>query len=105
MNRRGFLRLFGGAGAVATVAPTYFFAPVGGWHPSRFVSYNVFLTSGLPPQELLRTYYDKRFVENLKAQTPMMMMGGLRALPEASNRIVTFMPTSQHVDMSPRVRL
>jgi hypothetical protein len=30
MNRRKFLQLFG-AGALATAAPTYFFAPRGGW--------------------------------------------------------------------------
>ena len=31
MNRRSFLKLFAAAGPVAAVAPTYFFAPVGGW--------------------------------------------------------------------------
>jgi hypothetical protein len=31
MNRRGFLKLFGGAGLTAAVAPTYFFAPKKGW--------------------------------------------------------------------------
>jgi hypothetical protein len=31
MNRRYFLKLFAAAGPVAAVAPTYFFAPVGGW--------------------------------------------------------------------------
>ena len=31
MDRRAFLRLFAAAGPVAAVAPTYFFAPVGGW--------------------------------------------------------------------------
>lgn len=31
MNRRNFLKLFAGAAPVAAVAPTYFFAPVGGW--------------------------------------------------------------------------
>jgi hypothetical protein len=31
MNRRSFLKLFTAAGPVAAVAPTYFFAPVGGW--------------------------------------------------------------------------
>jgi hypothetical protein len=32
MNRRNFLKLFASAAPVAVVAPTYFFAPVGGWH-------------------------------------------------------------------------
>lgn len=36
MNRRAFLKLFAAAGPVAAVAPTYFFAPVGGW-PRRFM--------------------------------------------------------------------
>lgn len=33
MNRRGFLKLFSGAATAAAVAPTYFFAPAGGWKP------------------------------------------------------------------------
>jgi hypothetical protein len=33
MDRRSFLKLFAAAGPVAAVAPTYFFAPVGGWRP------------------------------------------------------------------------
>jgi hypothetical protein len=32
MNRRRFLQMLGMAAPVAAVAPTYFFAPVGGWH-------------------------------------------------------------------------
>ena len=31
MDRRAFLKMLG-TGAAVTVAPTYFFAPVGGWH-------------------------------------------------------------------------
>jgi len=31
MNRRSFLKIFGLAAPVAAVAPTYFFAPIGGW--------------------------------------------------------------------------
>lgn len=31
MNRRSFLRMLASAAPVAAVAPTYFFAPVGGW--------------------------------------------------------------------------
>jgi hypothetical protein len=31
MDRRSFLRMLGLAAPVAAVAPTYFFAPVGGW--------------------------------------------------------------------------
>lgn len=31
MDRRGFLKLFATALPVAAVAPTYFFAPIGGW--------------------------------------------------------------------------
>lgn len=38
MNRRSFLRILAGAAPVAAIAPTYFFAPLGGWKPviSRF---------------------------------------------------------------------
>ena len=31
MNRRSFLQLFGMAAPVVAAAPTYFFAPIGGW--------------------------------------------------------------------------
>lgn len=31
MDRRGFLKLFAAAAPVAAIAPTYFFAPIGGW--------------------------------------------------------------------------
>ena len=31
MDRRGFLKMLGMGAAVATVAPTYFFAPSNGW--------------------------------------------------------------------------
>lgn len=37
MNRRDFLKLFAAAGPVAAVAPTYFFAPGGGWHSDVIV--------------------------------------------------------------------
>jgi hypothetical protein len=37
MDRRSFLKLFAAAAPVAVVAPTYFFAPRGGW-PQRFLS-------------------------------------------------------------------
>lgn len=38
MNRRVFLRLLGAAAPVAAVAPTYFFAPVGGWKSDVIVN-------------------------------------------------------------------
>lgn len=34
LDRRGFLRLLGGAAVVGVVAPTYVFAPSGGWPPA-----------------------------------------------------------------------
>ena len=37
MDRRSFLKLFAAAAPVAAVAPTYFFAPVGGWHSDVIV--------------------------------------------------------------------
>jgi len=38
MDRREFLRMLGMAGPVAAAAPTYFFAPIGGWVQPTFVS-------------------------------------------------------------------
>lgn len=38
MNRRSFLKIFAAAGPVAAVAPTYFFAPVGGWKSDVIVN-------------------------------------------------------------------
>lgn len=38
MNRRSFLKLFAAAGPVAAAAPTYFFAPVGGWKSNMIVN-------------------------------------------------------------------
>jgi hypothetical protein len=38
MNRRGFLKLFASAAPVAVVAPTYFFAPIGGWKSDVIVN-------------------------------------------------------------------
>lgn len=44
MNRRSFLRLFAAAAPVAAVAPTYFFAPVGGWKSDVIVNPEAYLT-------------------------------------------------------------
>lgn len=38
MDRRGFLKLFATALPVAAVAPTYFFAPIGGWESDIIAS-------------------------------------------------------------------
>lgn len=38
MDRRSFLKLFAAAGPVAAAAPTYFFAPVGGWKSDTIVN-------------------------------------------------------------------
>ena len=40
MNRRGFLRMFGGAAAAAIVAPPvkYFLPPIGGWSSPLIVN-------------------------------------------------------------------
>lgn len=35
MNRRNFLKLLSAAAPVAAAAPTYFFAPIGGWHQTK----------------------------------------------------------------------
>jgi hypothetical protein len=36
MNRRNFLKMLASSVPVAAVAPTYFFAPVGGWPRSEY---------------------------------------------------------------------
>jgi hypothetical protein len=38
VNRRAFLKLFAAAGPVAAIAPTYFFAPIGGWRSDVIVN-------------------------------------------------------------------
>jgi len=59
MNRRSFLKLFATAGPAAVVAPTYFFAPVGGWH-SDVIFHPADPTSHedvIAAQEASRMYY------------------------------------------------
>lgn len=45
MDRRSFLKLFAAAGPVAAVAPTYFFAPIGGWKSDVIVHPKVIMVS------------------------------------------------------------
>lgn len=40
MNRRGFLKLFGGAAVAASANPVRFFAPIGGWKSDVIVNPN-----------------------------------------------------------------
>jgi hypothetical protein len=87
MNRRGFFKLLGLAAPVAVVAPKYFFAPIGGW---QSVSYNATFAMGPPPQELMRVYYEKRFLANLKAETPFLCIAKPVILPGTNLKLVTF---------------
>lgn len=41
MNRRSFLKLFAAAGPAAAIAPTYFFAPIGGWKSDLIINPNL----------------------------------------------------------------
>jgi hypothetical protein len=45
LSRRGFLRMLGAVAPAATLAPKYFFAPVGGWKSETIVppGYSTFL--------------------------------------------------------------
>jgi hypothetical protein len=50
MDRRQFLRTLGLAAPVAVVAPTYFFAPIGGWHSDVIAHANFYsYPKGLRP--------------------------------------------------------
>lgn len=101
MNRRGFLKLFGGAAAAtaaAAIAPKYFFAPIGGWKSSILVN-PIECTIGqyadYPPlTELVKVYYDKRFVENLKQQTPFARLAALHEIPEHCGQTIRFVGAS-----------
>jgi hypothetical protein len=98
LTRRGFFRLFGGAAAavaVAAVAPTYFIPPIGGWKSSTIINPNECTIGHYadyypPPAELLKTYYSKAFLENIKAQTPFTRMAARRPLPARSGELVNF---------------
>lgn len=92
MNRRGFLKLFAGAAAAAVVAeavPTYFLPPIGGWKSDVIVnptSYRTYLmgADALVNVDLLKVYYDKSFIANLKARSPIALPA--IALPAIDNR-------------------
>jgi hypothetical protein len=56
-SRRGFLKMLGLAIPVAAAAPSYFFAPAGGWYSGGFVSgLNGYLDSQQPAWEWSRQY-------------------------------------------------
>lgn len=99
LTRRGFFRLFGGAAAaaaVAAVAPTYFIPPIGGWksdviaNPLLELEKELGYRAAQSIDSLLTVFYDKRFIENLKRQTPFLKAAGVRVVPEVSRKAVTF---------------
>lgn len=75
-TRRGFLRMFAGA-AAATVAPSYFFAPIAGWKSNVIVNpaghWDAIVADDLVDvQNILKVYYSKKFIDNLKAHSPFV---------------------------------
>ena len=65
LSRRGFLRLLGGAAVVGVVAPTYVFAPSGGWNNGISELFNGGLTMRQPIMYsrtiIVPTLYDNVF--------------------------------------------
>jgi len=60
MDRREFLRMLGMAGPVAAAAPTYFFAPIGGWHSDVIVNPNrkvVIVSNPSGPSSWVKQYF------------------------------------------------
>ena len=69
MDRRSFLKLFGLAAPIAAVAPTYFFAPIGGWHSDViFNPYGSDLQASALDDLVLGVAYDKFFVDDPKLE-------------------------------------
>jgi hypothetical protein len=73
MNRRGFLKLFGGAAAVATVAPTYFFSPIGGWKSDVIVNPTTYIVG---QNAYVGQYADYLKFSDLALETPIDPMLG-----------------------------
>jgi len=102
MNRRGFLKgiaAWAAAPVIMPVLPSIFVAnPVvkavtGGYSPASNLS---------NPQALTAIYYNKKFIANLKAQTPFMRVSELRDLPpvDESKKVQFFMYQPLHADLT-----
>lgn len=80
--------MFGLGVGVATVAPTYFFSPIGGWKSDVIVHDDYFSRMAMG----LQVYYSERVLENLKAATPFYRISKTRPFPPAehSNEVAFF---------------
>ena len=97
MNRRGFLKSLLGVASVTAagiILPkvTYFLPPAQGWRPSEYTTYLVgkdayFLQS---PQDTLATYFDKRTLATIMANTRFIKMAQYQTLPAAAGDRINF---------------
>jgi len=85
MNRRSFLSMMGFVAPAAIVKPTYFFAPPGGWGVKLYSTIGAWADYPGPltatGADLLRLYYSAKFIENLKAATPIFKLTWPQDIP------------------------
>ena len=102
MNRRSFLSMMGFVAPAVIVKPTYFFAPPGGWGVKLYSTIGVWtdyhspFTGSVHPflvhdlledprtatgADLLKPYYSAKFIENLKAATPLFKLTWPQDIP------------------------
>lgn len=78
MNRRAFLKLFAAAGPVAAIAPTYFFAPVGGWKSDLIVKPDprmIMVSNPTGPDWLKERFVNAKQREVIESGLPMSLWG------------------------------
>jgi hypothetical protein len=95
VNRRSFLSMIGFVAPAVIVKPTYFLSPFGGWfRPETMLANTVEGYTAFRTATGLTLYYEQRFIQNLKAATPLVRFlrdPRLPKLVEASGyRLVEF---------------
>jgi hypothetical protein len=74
MDRRGFLKMLGLAAPVA-IAPTYFFAPIGGWKSDVIINPNQFTRSEMR-RALIEFQQAIDVIWNSSSQMPIWVKNG-----------------------------